>query len=725
MYQVITQGDGAKVGASSEPQANAYLSKLTPLCVYNFAVAAENTAGKGLPETLSAYMVPQLPSAPARLSAVAKYAHQIDLTWTSPARVCGSSILYYRVEVLGNSSSYELLSNVNMLIVTPVGIFDTISTSAKISWLPLGELMWFRVAAVTRAGIGFFQVVSATPDVPNFVSCSVSLSNTRVAAISSAQVSFTLFSNLPADAKIAIFFRNFDISQVLLNSFEGLDGYLEISNRDVVSQRILMSRSGGTQIIALSTIRIAFDLLRNPSWEMTASEFLLAETRHTADNMTFDQSNASVHGSSVTAGTLLSPILYIQDVTTGVLTKVSVEFNLSDECHLPGNGGITFSAPFGFDLAQVSLDAVSLATSASFILFSGLVIISEVRRQTIILQRMNGTEIVAGTRVRLEFSNVRNPLHTGSFSGFIVHTTIGTNLGGKRIDTGLLQSIEVVAGSLVEAQVVPEDLVAFALTRFSVIFRVGSAGLPVNSSLFITFPVGVNFSLAALDLLEIDGYDYTSQYIARHSGWLESVGNQTLEVLFEGMNILHENSFNTASSPVSAANPPFYAFPNQKLGLKIRGIRNYFAGSSGTYQLRTVTNCRTLPSSSLETTWRGGALMERDLQVSSNILQPAPLRILRMSWSSYSLFQETNMTVRFRLSSRVEDSGDGAGILSIEFPRGFHFKNSPKIWRQSYASFDTGAHSQEMWQIISHNSNTCNVPGYMPFLNFARFGTDF
>lgn len=61
---------------------------------------------------------------------------------------------------------------------------------------------------------------------------------------------------------------------------------------------------------------------------------------------------------------------------------------------------------------------------------------SEINQETVVLQRLDGTNIAAGTRIRIEFSEVRNPLHAGTFSGFTVHTTeTGTMLGGKRIDT--------------------------------------------------------------------------------------------------------------------------------------------------------------------------------------------------------------------------------------------------------------------------------------------------
>ena len=69
------------------------------------------------------------------------------------------------------------------------------------------------------------------------------------------------------------------------------------------------------------------------------------------------------------------------------------------------------------------------------------------------------------------------------------------------------------------------------------------------------------------------------------------------------------------------------------------------------------------------------------------------------------------MTLQCQLSSRLEASGQGAGVLSIQFPRGFYFKTGPRIWSQSAHVGGAAPGSQGTWTVTSHHTVDCGIPG--------------
>jgi hypothetical protein len=253
----------------------------------------------------------------------------------------------------------------------------------------------------------------------------------------------------------------------------------------------------------------------------------------------------------------------------------------------------------------------------------GMTLILEVQRQSVLLQRQSGTELVSGTRIQLDFTNVLNAPHVGDFDGFSISTSIALQDGGNTIDKSDLQTVSIIAGNLAEAKFIPLTAIAFAKTQYLVSFRLGNSGLPANSSLLLTFPAGTNLSGATLSHLILNGSDYASQYVANHGSIIEISTFQTLRIS------LHKLIVPSMSSLV-CANRPSCLLGNQKVNLKINGIRNSFAGNTGTFQLRTMTSFLALPQSVVGF---HEVLMERDLAVSSYALQPAKLTLNELSLS--------------------------------------------------------------------------------------------
>jgi len=117
---------------------------------YVFRVAAVTSFGTGAFSGESAVVTPlPLASAPTRLTGTAGNG-QVSLVWTAPTNTGGLPITDYLVQYSAdNGGSWETAT-------------DGVSTMARatVAGLTNGQAYIFRVAAITRGGIGAFSVAS-------------------------------------------------------------------------------------------------------------------------------------------------------------------------------------------------------------------------------------------------------------------------------------------------------------------------------------------------------------------------------------------------------------------------------------------------------------------------------------------------------------------------------------------------------------------------------------
>jgi uncharacterized repeat protein (TIGR02543 family) len=154
--------------SSSSPESFSYvLENLSLSTTYYFQVVADRFGARGVSAISPFQVLPDLSSTPLNLSAVASV-DRIELSWDTPVDDGGSAIIDYVIKISTDNANWSLVSD-----------GESVAEGATVGSLNPNSSYYFRVAAVTSAGIGQFAsgsvIQTALPDVPGAPSllCSI------------------------------------------------------------------------------------------------------------------------------------------------------------------------------------------------------------------------------------------------------------------------------------------------------------------------------------------------------------------------------------------------------------------------------------------------------------------------------------------------------------------------------------------------------------------------
>jgi hypothetical protein len=560
-----------------------------------------------------------------------------------------SDILHYLVEVSHNEHFQSVIQTAQLA---------NTALNASLFLLEVGVLTYCRIAAVTETRTGTFAVSSAVPRTPTLVMATMHLANPLSGAQTSGVLQFTLYSILPADGKINLLFSGFDTSLIEFEPVvQGVGGKLSMTRGGL--GRILLSRASlesetSTAIPRFSNISLYFKKLVNPHWA-GAGATVVIETREKTETYVIDRSEI-IHVTGFTAGSLTSLFLWLEYPRAGV-GNLTVSARLSDRNPLPVNASITLMCPFGVDFsASVALSSMMVNREEA-----GSLVIFDAQRMSVHLNRVTGTPIQKGSSFEFRIRNV-NITSNGIIDGCNLQTATSSS---QPIDMATA-AIEILSDFLTDASIQPRNVDSFALTTYYIAFRFGASGLPSNKEALMsfTFPVGINISQAVLLSHTVTGIDFATRDVVSYS-W------QDVDFEIMGQEIRVKGQLS--------------ARPGLRLGLNLGGIRNSYAGRTGTYQIRTFVS---------------NNLLESALHVQASIFEASKLASsihISAGWSG----RATNVTMEFVLTSRAEAGGPNAAVLDIHFPPGYYFVHGPpQIFAQA-----TSLQDEATWLITAYTTS--------------------
>ena len=175
-------------------------------------------------------------------------------------------------------------------------------------------------------------------------------------------------------------------------------------------------------------------------------------------------------------------------------------------------------------------------------------------------------------------------------------------------------------------------------------FTTGAVGLPVDSTVIITFP-----STVTVDATEIASGGGVS--VAGVTGsHVASAAGQVVSVVISG---------STAVDPYTV------------VSIKVpTGLQNGYVGGTGTYQIQTVAT-------------ESGLYMEEDLLVAENEIEVGPLGVTSVAVADSRAGEVTSVTFELTLSSVLNKDAVDGGFLEIVLPDGFYWATTPVILSQA------------------------------------------
>ena len=176
---------------------------------------------------------------------------------------------------------------------------------------------------------------------------------------------------------------------------------------------------------------------------------------------------------------------------------------------------------------------------------------------------------------------------------------------------------------------------AYAMTDVNLCFRCGAVGLPSFSSILVTFPA--SHILTGSVLGEVSPGSLGALRVSAH-----------------------DNTLNISSSQGNSLDP------YSSLCIVIKDIQNYFAGWTEYYTIRTMSP-------------RGAVVMEQDLLVPPNMIQPAPLQVHTMEASSVLTGAHMSLRLDLTLRAGFNFKGTDGGRLVIDLPAGFETVGNPRV----------------------------------------------
>jgi hypothetical protein len=657
-------------------------------CSYSFRVRAQNLAGWSAFSTPLIETVLSLSTAPTDLLVKPAAALELQVSWHVPRDTgdgqdrSSALVLQYRVDI-SNSPSFDVI----------LRQIDTDNTNITIDLLPR-NLLYCRVAALTRVGRGDVVISSAIPMIPSLPAVAVSISSNVTGANSTAMISFTTISGIKQHDRISIRFpRGFNVSQATIAegsdhfrigpavpcgtdcressellslvyvtqtsvprgdptcdddiSFTDRWGYdcAHWNGRNCFSDEFYTEEnlkdirnacSLTCQVCTLPVrVSLGLKLVRNRIWAGHTGPF---ELRLLNSDGTFTrEENLNVSGIVLMPGVLENPSVRLSDVRTGSNNSALIEFTLSDRNQWPADGKLSIEFPVRIRIGALSscMTHPQVCDFRLSLLSSDLapedLSMTDIQGQILILQRLGDQDnIPIKSAIQVRIP-VTNENSAGITEGFLARTL---TRAGFEIDNVRLPGVQLAPGNLTNTSVQLFDPTAYAFTDAKVCFRFGFVGLPRQSLISIVFP-SAHFTEEA-SLGQFEG--------------LCVFGDCSM--LIEGSRILLS---------VSEASPPFTF-----VCLVFQGIRNYFAGPTDHYQIVVSPQSRI-------------GIMEQHLFVTSNFIVPAKLGVDRFEPSSSIAGEEINLLLGITIKGALNFANTAGGRIVIELPAGSSTVGIPRL----------------------------------------------
>ena len=488
----------------------------------------------------------------------------------------------------------------------------------------------------------FSQVESGMPGVPELIVPKIELSASLTGEAADVTVSFTTFSELPADGQVAVLLPNFQLcpscSAATISSVVGIDGTHSVSEGDSDHLTLFVTRVGGSVVARFTLVSFVLSGVTNRHWAGVAT--LGVETLNALGNFTFD-SSAQASNVTIVQGAIVGAGIALSDRRTGVETNVTVFFTLSSRNGLPADGLIVI-------LFDGRMD-VSILQSDSAVIVSGMdgVLSTDVDGMHVTMTRSGGTAVLADSEIVVLIQHVRNPLLVNTTGP--VQVELATN-EGDLIDEDLnLLAADVAPGNLTDTAVTLSDYRALIQAEYTVTFTTGAVGLPIGSTVIVTFP-----DTTTIDANSIASGGATSVLGVSGSHAANAAG-QTVSIIVSG---------NAAVDPYGVVS---LTIPS--------GLQNGYTGPSGTYRIQTIAT-------------DSGLHMEEELEVPENTFVDARLIVNRITVTDERAGSVTEVSIDLTLISVLNKDGVDGGLIKISLPDGFFWANPPTIVTQSTTAPD-------------------------------------
>ena len=521
-------------------------------CIYTVRLRARNEAGWGNFSVAISRIFLVRATAPTNFQVSNGAALQILVSWSPPNDVgdgnyqTESLVLYYMLQIAKDS-----------LFTIAVQQYSIVSqNSFSVEGLEYGVLLFCRIAAVTAEGTGLFAVRSIIPTFPPLLASSVELSSNLTGATVSVSVSFQTSSVLGSFDVICVTFpTGFTILNAtfylptgngfgLAHSKGGISfpcGYN--CNSSIEAGSVFVFRDNGPVLPKGSTVTFSLLHIVNRPWAGNAGLFQI-RTLNPSGNVTID-ANLNISCSSIMAGQLNFSSFYLSSYMTGATTYAFLLFSLSSRNSLVYKGFFNITLPlheFVTSNFGATIQESNVGKNISSLLY--------IEGQNIIL-RNQGSEIKAGSRISIVFAGLRNRITAGPTGPISIQLL---NPDGTIADVSMNSPEQMIdPGDLSNASITLNDTTALSLASYRISFECGAVGLPLNSFIKVIFP----------------------QNILLDDAYISADEEYSLQAMVTGNSLIISRKLNTSVQ----------AF--RSVDFQIHGIRNYFAGYSGTFRIET------------------------------------------------------------------------------------------------------------------------------------------
>ena len=562
-------------------------------------------------------------SKPTNFTITLGTALQFVLEWDPPFEeaVLGqndSTIMSYRIDIFNSSVS-----------ATPFRQLVTSETFLVVEALPRA-LLYCRVAAVTKAGVGIFELATATPVIPELHNASLILSSNIAGEIVTATVSFILSTSMFPNDRISIRFPDgFNLSQMKLstNEFEAVLLASGPCGTDCLpSSEMLTIKYTATQSVQGGN-RLSFTIsdIINRRWAGVTAPF---EIRTLSPDGTFTKDeNLNVSSTRIQAGQLLNPRLQLLDARTGVKTVAIVELSLSNRNPWTANGSLLIEFPRKICLIAPLSASLESASHVEEILTVN------VSDHSAIFVRTDSSEILANANVKITISYVRNDNYSGNSGGLRI---VLLTESGHAIDESVgAPDVIIAPGNLSNTSVTVFDPSAYAITDIRVCFLCGPVGLPKQFSILVTFPPEHNVTNAVL------------------SGSPQG---------FDGLSLCRVDSNVVNVSLLDGSGAESYSH----VCFLLQNVQNYHAGTTGYYKIMTSAIA-------------DATVMEQDLLVTKTNIIPAVMQVNTIETSSKLAGADLELCLSISLGGLLNRGGIEGGRLVLAIPPGFETVGTPTV----------------------------------------------
>ena len=603
---------------------NISLDGLGKGCAYEVRVRAENEAGAGEWSAPVSATVYGRAAAPEGLAVVPGTAQQLRISWgvpgdTGDGTANAALVEHYLVEV-GPDTQLEAAALLHSI--------ETQSLEVVIDDLAPGVEVFCRVRVVNRVGLGDAALGRGTPIIPALSTAAVALGSAVAGDTGAVTVSLTTNTSLVSGDLIAVVFpAGFDAGSATVGStslnggalsrevgLQSACGYQCVSATPVVH----LSLSLTAPLASGEAVTVLVQGIVNRGWSGPSGTFQI-KTLRAAGDFTIDE-NLDVAGTDLVPGSLPGVSVTLEDARTGRDTLATVTFGTSTRNALPADAVIRLAFP-----SELALDGPQATVVGSSLLDGVLAVTLGAGEVT--LSRSTGSAVGRSQApLSLSLTGVRTPTFesvTGSISLAVMTSS------GAVIDEATVPGLMIAAGNLTDTRVdAPTPLHAFSTESLSIVFRCGPVGLPMRSSILVTFPDNLDISQASVQ----SGAEGLSGIV---------------QGSVEGQQLKFKRVLANYDAPAETL-----------VTVVVDGVKSLYAGHTGVYTIRTVSTA-------------DGRLMEHHLSVDGSEIIPAEMVVSSLVLGSPVAGADTTLELEATLGGVLNYQGRDGGRILVEMPEGF------------------------------------------------------